>query len=448
MTNLNQSFQKAFAKGRAVGTAAPAEPHWDSSPMNYAPSDLVTEPVAASGADPYGVDPYGDRLDTPAANFRLNQPDWLAGSRPAAPPPAPLPAVVWVDEAPAIAAATSPASVIEAKPQAAEPAAPVAPPLPAVPTVVAKTASLPISISLSGDIAVPVRPAPAPAVAPVAAPPVVEPVAKEEPKQLRVEGKHPISAPHFGRAARHAAAGKPREVSVPKVAEAIEKWPALPTFQPIWEVDQLQWPAILDTLFAPDREAFRGLMDQLVQRVHGGRNLLAVAGCLPGDGATTLALGIARAAARRGLRVAVIDANTESPHLARALQLQTEVGWEQALLGEKTLSETAVASLSEGVHVFPLAADCAEHYVPWEDAVAEAFPLLATRHHLVVVDLGTIAAEENTPANTNRLVSSNAGLALLVRDGRQSGPARAVAARRQLAAAGLELIGVVENYTS
>ncbi len=104
----------------------------------------------------------------------------------------------------------------------------------------------------------------------------------------------------------------------------------------LWEVDQFLYPALTDQLLQ-SYAYFSQAGDKLAKATASGLKVLGITGVGPGEGRTTLAICLARAAARAGLKVGLLDADFNSPSLATQLGLEIEHGWEQALIKSITL---------------------------------------------------------------------------------------------------------------
>jgi Mrp family chromosome partitioning ATPase len=216
-------------------------------------------------------------------------------------------------------------------------------------------------------------------------------------------------------------------------------------FHPHWEVEQFAWPAACDQLLAAQEGAFAGLLERIVLAAVNGQKIVAVAGCSAGDGKSTLALCLAREAARAGLSTALVDADFDRPRLAELLGVDPPRGWEEALAGEMPLVETSISSEVEGVHLVPLRPGRAAPSEERTAALLEALELLSDRHDLVLVDMGTIPVD-GTPAEAPTPASEKLLGAILVRDCRRVNEAMSLLVAQQLRAAGVEVLGRVDNF--
>ena len=90
-----------------------------------------------------------------------------------------------------------------------------------------------------------------------------------------------------------------------------------------WEVDRFRWPEICRQLYAAEQSYFEHAGEKLLEASRDGLRVLAVSSSQRGEGRTTLALLLARAAAAAGARVALLEADTHAPRIAASLGLDT-----------------------------------------------------------------------------------------------------------------------------
>jgi Mrp family chromosome partitioning ATPase len=232
-------------------------------------------------------------------------------------------------------------------------------------------------------------------------------------------------------------ASKP--AATPSAAPATIIKPQPPkSFQAAWEVDRLNWPEECDKLARGD--AFGPLARTLAETSRRGRKVVAITGTRRGEGRTTLALCLARRAAKEGLRVVLLDADFERPHLGRRIGIDMENGWDDVLTDGQPLSEAAVSSLEDQLTVLPLgrraAAFVSAHTVTALQRASEAFDL-------VLVDMGPAPGDESSePA----VEGPSAAAALLVHDRRDVTEEEVSQALDRLHAAGIETLGIVETF--
>ena len=208
-----------------------------------------------------------------------------------------------------------------------------------------------------------------------------------------------------------------------------------PPFEAAWEVDQFDPPQIVEELMTRG-----GLISSagipLAKAAREGMQSVLITSSKSGAGRSTIAIGLALSAASTGLRVALVDGDFESPSLVDDLQLELEFGWPEAIRGGVPLSETAVSSEGDGVTLFPIV-PASTGLVPQAAELRQAVLKLCEHFDLTIVD-GS-AASVTFPSDTFQS-------AIVIRDAcntDHAGLERCVAGLR---AAGIEQIGIAENF--
>jgi len=214
---------------------------------------------------------------------------------------------------------------------------------------------------------------------------------------------------------------------------------------PVWEVDRFQWPVTVERLVSDKDGYFAQASGRLLAAVRDGLRTLAISGSRRGEGRTTLALALARSAAKAGIQVAVIDADFARPQLAARIGLEVNHGWQDAATGLVPLSETAVRSLADNVTVLPLEASAARAGLSLADArVTATLRAAAATFELVIVDLGPLAAGDEPLFPDEEACPLDA--AIVVRDLRYASSAESENVGQRLMAAGVEAVGIAENF--
>lgn len=214
---------------------------------------------------------------------------------------------------------------------------------------------------------------------------------------------------------------------------------------PVWEVDRFQWPVTVERLVSAKGGYFGQAGERLVAAVGDGLRTLAVTGTRRGEGRTTLALCLARAAAKAGIQVAVVDADFARPQLAARIGLEVAHGWQDAATGLIPLSEAAVKSLSDEMTVLPLEAASAAGQLSLADPrVTATLRAAAATFELVIVDLGPLATADEPLFPADEACPFDA--AIVVRDLRWASAAESEGVGERLYAAGVEAVGVAENF--
>lgn len=269
--------------------------------------------------------------------------------------------------------------------------------------------------------------------------PAAPPAAADEPT--------PITAPGSGWSNPQ----PPEESDVGQSGEGVK------AFTAVWEVDALEYSGVIARLFG-DPTLVRSISHPLDRAVSEGLQSLLVTSQGRGAGRTSVATGIAVAAAAAGLRAILVDATfvRDDPHrctLADTLNLDVQHGWLEAIRGGISVAETAIHSIEDQMTVLPLVQ--APNLAP---ATAAEFGrmLAALRHRfdLIVIDgspcseasllpmLSPSPATGSEPSEVLPLVDA----AILVQDCRQGGVAETVKVMHALRRLGITGLGLVENF--
>ena len=223
--------------------------------------------------------------------------------------------------------------------------------------------------------------------------------------------------------------------------------PVAPARPPVWEVDRFHWPRTCQKLLAGEEGYLSQAGEKLVAAVRDGMRVLAITGSRRGEGRSTLALCLARVAARAGLNVALMDGDFARPQLASKLGLEVVHGWQDAALGTIPLSEAAILSREDALTLMPLTMGPATRSLSLADPrVTATLRAAAATFDLVVLDLGPIAPGELIAFPPGEACPLDA--AIVVRDTRLTDPAESEVIGRMLQSAGLEAVGIAENFVT
>ncbi len=248
------------------------------------------------------------------------------------------------------------------------------------------------------------------------------------------------------------------EASVVEVAEHVEpvapavvteptKTKATPSIWKgaAWEVDAFDFPPRVAELFF-EEDFFRSIARHMDESIRAGLRSVLVTSLGSGNGRSTVAIGTAVAAAATGLRVALVDADLESPSLADALRLEMDSDWSAAVRQGQPLESAAVVSLDDNLTLIPL--------LQWSDEIIGGAPMAVTPadvdqlltqlkncFDLVIFDGGTIGSWATARIAT--AVDSS----LIVRDTRLTTMNEVSLAADQLRRKGIRGIGVIDNFS-
>ncbi len=255
----------------------------------------------------------------------------------------------------------------------------------------------------------------------------------------------------FAEAAPEALASdlKPAEAPVAQTVEgtspAAESIADVKPASPLWEVDQFHWPRTCEKLFADDQGYLARAGDKLLAAVQDGLRVLAITGTRRGEGRTTLALCLARAAARAGVQVAVMDADFARPQLASKIALDVAYGWQDAALGKIPLSEAAIKSLQDRVTVLPLESAAVTRGLSLADPrVTATIRAAAATFELLILDMGPTSTSEQLTFPPGEACPFDA--AIVVRDLRFATATESQSVGEALQDTGVEAVGIAENF--
>lgn len=218
-------------------------------------------------------------------------------------------------------------------------------------------------------------------------------------------------------------------------------------FNPIWEVDQLQWPEVCVKLMDARMNSLNHVTKHLSEACQEGLQLLAVTSPEGGEGRTTVACCLAMLAGNRGLKVAIVDGDIENPTLSLQTNLEIENDWQSAIINQLPLEEVSVHSIDDQITLIPLLGPLDQAELPGSDQrIADMLIELTESFDLVILDVGPM----NSP---NGLMSSLAeqgiiNAAIAVVDNRNSSSQRTETCIRRIRQAGVTSIGLVENFAS
>lgn len=291
--------------------------------------------------------------------------------------------------------------------------------------------------------------------------PIEEPEGDDPPRTFRLDAAHAaVPEPHE----QVKVQDRPHAISEEEAAELIgiemhvdlplaeAAAPAAPPvtkisqpFVPAWEVDRFLWPALCDKLLQDERCYFAQAGSKIASAVRDGLKALAITGSRRGEGRTTLALCLARSAARSGLKVALVDADFSRPQIAASLGLEIAGSWHEAALGKIPLAEAAIKSVEENLTVFPL--DVSTAVIPLSLAQPQLTRTLREAggtFDLLVVDMGPLSAGSEPLFPSEEVPPADA--AIVVRDLRYCTPAESQAIGERLQESGIEAVGIAENF--
>ena len=220
------------------------------------------------------------------------------------------------------------------------------------------------------------------------------------------------------------------------------------TQQPQWEVDGFYWDAICDELMMSRDTAFRQVASRISQGLDEhdkARNIVLVTSASRGEGRTTLSLCVARALAKAGKQVAVVDADLTQSRLASRLNIQVVVAWNEQDSSELDWTEAALYSLEDKLTILPLKASVLTSDVPATGGAAQQLiEQLSRRFDLVIVDTPPLDDVSGSIMLTSGDVAKK--IAIVVRNVKSSDGSSLDSTLTTLRGFNLHIAGIVENF--
>ncbi len=172
---------------------------------------------------------------------------------------------------------------------------------------------------------------------------------------------------------------------------------------------------------------------------------MGVAGAAAGDGVSSICGNLAIAAAESGRRrVLLVDANLESPSLARMFSGEAEPGWVDVLSGEALHGDCIQQTTIDTLALLPAGS---AHSNPAAfsdlDEIQPVLGQLTGEFDLVIFDLG-VAGE----FSSSLMLSAALDGVLLVLESARTRKAEATQAKRHLVETGANVLGVILNKSS
>jgi len=237
----------------------------------------------------------------------------------------------------------------------------------------------------------------------------------------------------------------PKAVSTKPFVENISKL-ALPV-TPTWEVDEFLWPATVAGLLQNQPEAIRDIGLHLQHAASKGLRTLAITSGERGVGRSTVAMCIAKAVSKAGLRVALVDCDYECPSLVDQLNLEVAHGWQECILDNVPLDEVAVHAVKEQITFFPsLAAWSNSQVETHQIRINKLLKRIALGYDLVILDCNRINGKQQTLCGLGEEQVVDA--ALVIVDAQLSLRQRVDGAIEVLRRNNINSIGIAENFHS
>ena len=229
-----------------------------------------------------------------------------------------------------------------------------------------------------------------------------------------------------------------RELVGSNLTDAVALKQAKKEFRASWEIDALDVPPVVADLFF-DSGLFQQVAEQLADAAATGLRKVLVTSVHGGEGRSTIAIGLAIAAAASGQRVALVDGDATSPTLVDDLRLDLEFGWIEALRGKIPLQEICVHATQDAVTFVPLLTPHGANAATAEET-RMLIDSLESSFDLIIVDGGSSDCEA-TEGSSGQYDS-----AMIVFDQTRTARADINEYSYRLRLSGIAGVGVVENF--
>ncbi|HBE72378.1 MAG TPA: hypothetical protein DDW52_29945 [Planctomycetaceae bacterium] len=216
-------------------------------------------------------------------------------------------------------------------------------------------------------------------------------------------------------------------------------------FNPVWEVDRLSWPAVCADLLLASGEQMDSVAENLATACEEGLEVMAVTSPQGGEGRTTIACCLAILAASRGMRVALVDADLESPAIAARTNLDIQQDWRTAIEHQLPLEDVAIHSIDDQTTLIPLISGVdSEDISSLDDRIGAMFEELSESFDLVIADMGHMTSPS---CLVRPLAETGVVDAVITVINRQQTTANQVeTCVERIRKTGIVSIGIVENF--
>ncbi|MFG0288709.1 MAG: AAA family ATPase [Rhodopirellula sp. JB044] len=222
-------------------------------------------------------------------------------------------------------------------------------------------------------------------------------------------------------------------VTEPHPEPVVEEAP-LVEFTAAWQVDEFVVPSTIDELFLSGSIAEK-LAARLASAREQGLRTISITSTKPGEGRSTVAIGLALSVAFSGLRVALVDADREGVKIASDLHLDLDHSWTDAIRGNTALEEVAVSSDADAMTLLPLLERNGD--APFQsEELREMLATLRKSFDMVIVDCGPSSIADSVLCDTS----------LIVRDMQRTKALEVETLALSLRRNGISGVGVIENF--
>jgi exopolysaccharide transport family protein len=215
----------------------------------------------------------------------------------------------------------------------------------------------------------------------------------------------------------------------------------IPLLASVADDSEINPPAhVVRTPLGAFSEAFRHLRTS-IQYCRPGEpvQVVAITSALPGEGKTTTAICLGRAAALQGAKVLVIDCDLRRRKIHELFQVEPGVGLLQVLNGEATLQVAVAVDAASGAHFLPLTKGARTPQDVFGSIAMHSLLVAARKQY----DLIILDTPPTVPVADTRVLAPKADAILFVARWRKTAAQTVRLALRQLDGSGAHIGGVV-----
>ncbi|MDG1872404.1 MAG: AAA family ATPase [Mariniblastus sp.] len=129
----------------------------------------------------------------------------------------------------------------------------------------------------------------------------------------------------------------------------------IPTEIAAWDVEDFRWPVITNQMIVSGGSAINDLAESTFSLISPLNQRLLITGLERSDGASSIAITLARWAAATGKKVLLVDADMSNPSLSKQVGLAPNISWINAVQQSLPASEVIVRSQNSNLCIMPLA---------------------------------------------------------------------------------------------
>ena len=164
-------------------------------------------------------------------------------------------------------------------------------------------------------------------------------------------------------------------------------------FRPEWEIDRFPWPEICEQLSTQLSAELQQATESITTACASqGTKTVLLTSVDQGVGRTTLALCLARAMARQGKSVAVVDLDHQHPTILQDMGIEFDSGLESLGQDDVSAESICVTALEDGVTLIPAVRPFAADWAATSH-VSQLLQSAARHHDLVIIDASAEVAE-------------------------------------------------------